>query len=263
MSLPDESGPGRESDPDQTPSAPPVFVRGLTAGPAMPWDQARAAHLEARLNAPLPLADVVYLVQRLEPWRPGAQGRFGAVYVRRRDVGEGLTVQPQLNGKTIKAQFASAAGQKRRFRQLGLAMGGSAIGAFLLITLTASIWTSRVETAERLESLEQQVQARIRQTNSQAQAAAQVRALDDQGLRNRQAANVLADLSWAAQARDPATTIEAFHWQGGLLAVEVRGDTAPFLTTDRSVRRAVRPLRRGVWLWGVENPAPAAAGATP
>lgn len=238
--------------------APAAFVRGITAAPVAPWDQTRAANLEARLNAPLPLEEVAYVLRRLEPWRPGTPGRFAAVYVRRRDIGDGLTVQPELNGKPVTAQFVSPIHQRAQVRRLGLVAGAAALGGFLLITVAVSLWTARVQSTERLASLEQLVADRTREANQRARAAAQVRALDALGMRGRQAAVVLDDLAWAGQARNPAASVEAFHWEGGFMAVEVRGDAPPFAVADRQAHRSRAPLRRGVWLWGVEPTAPTA-----
>lgn len=76
----------------QPPRAEPnVLVRTLVVPPGAPWVQQRAAMLEARHSAPLPIESLVLSLMRLEGWRPGRPGRYAACYVLARDFAGRLT----------------------------------------------------------------------------------------------------------------------------------------------------------------------------
>jgi hypothetical protein len=69
--------------------------------------------------------------------------------------------------------------------------------------------------------------------------------------RGRSIGDLMGDLTWVAASKSPDARVAAVHWQGGVMAVEVRGEAPPFATVDRRLERAPHPLRAGVWLWGV------------
>lgn len=228
-----------------------MFVRAIVTRAAAPWDQARAAALEARMNAPLPLDVTAYVLKRLEPWKPGAQGRYVAVYARRTDVRDGLVATARLDGRAIPVRFLSVERQRQQLKVFAAAAGGAAILVFLLVVCGASVFTTRAQANLRLEQLEQSTQRRLAAAKRQRAVAAQVEAVEAAGLDELRVGAVLADLDWAAGAVAPGASIEAFYREGPLLAVEVRGDQTPFAVTDRMVQRSEKPVRRGVWLWGV------------
>ena len=119
---------------------PKVFVRVIPTPPGMPWDQARAAALEARQGAPLPLIDVAYQVRRLAPWAPGQPGRHAAFYVRAQEVGEALATVQTVDGRSLTVQFVSFAEQRRRSRRLvrlGI-VGAGAAGALRGLVMLVS-----------------------------------------------------------------------------------------------------------------------------
>lgn len=243
-------------------TAPPkVFVRAIVAVPAMPWDQARAARLEASLNAPTALTEVAFVLKRLEPWRPGTPARFAAVYARHADVGDGLAIAPQFEGRPLPVRFTSPEYARARARLLAVTMAVSAAAVFLLVTVATTVWTLRAEAAQRLDMLERQTQRRVVEARAAARLTAQARALDRLDLRRHAAPEILEDIAWTARAVRPDANIDAYHWENGVLAVEARGEESPFAAADRPVRRSQRPVRSGVWLWGVE-PADT-QGATP
>ncbi len=246
-------------EPGETPGtqAPPLFVRAISTRPAAPWDQNRAARLEAELNAPLPLDVTALVVKRLERWSPGAPGRYAAVYARRSDVADGLTTVAQLDGRPIPVRFLSPERQAAQLKTFAVAVAGATIMTFLLVLTIASVIAVRSEAEARLEALEQTVQRRLVEARRREALAEQSRALTAAGVENLRASAVLADLDWAARAKSADVSLEGVYREGALMAVEVRGDQVPFAGGDRAVQRSEKPVRSGVWLWGVTDAAEA------
>jgi len=54
-------------------------------------------------------------------------------------------------------------------------------------------------------------------------------------------------------ARTPDARIEALHWDHGLLAVEARGEYPPIAGSGPPPERSSKPVRPGVWLWGLKT----------
>jgi hypothetical protein len=232
---------------------PTLLVRAISTRPALPWDQAAAARLDARMNAPLPLEQVTFVLRRLERWKLNTQGRYAAVYARHDEVRSGLVATVYLDGKSLEVRFPSPERLKRNTRLLVVIVVSSTIVTFLAVATVASILSVRHEAATRLATLEAAVATRLHQAREADAAAAKVQALESADLEGRRASAVLADLNWTAAAKTPEARIEGFFRQGELLAVEVRGDENPFVNVDRPVQRSKRSIRRGVWLWGVSD----------
>lgn len=232
---------------------PVVFARGIDAVAAMPWDQSRAARLEATLNAPLPTSDLALVLRRLGRWSLRSPARFAAIYARQSDVGDGFSTTVELDGRLIAVTFASTRRQVARARLLVVVTVLATMTTFLLVATGASVWSARSEAEQRLTALEQQAARRQLQAQSAERSSAQARALDAQAVQGTRAADVLGDLAWASAARKPDARVAAFHWEAGVLAVEARGEDSPFAASDRLVERSSSPVRPGTWLWGVRS----------
>lgn len=240
------------------PVQPRVFVRTISAPPGLPWEQARAAGLEARMGAPLPLHGVAYQVRRLEGWAPGHPARFAAFYVRAAEVGDALAAEIEVDGRMLSVRFSSDAARRRRARALA-AISGAAGGVALALAIALVFALGlRAQADARLESLEQRAAARLSQAQKLNELKRQTAALDQAQARSRGLDQVLDDLALVSAAKTPGAHIQAFHWDRGYAAVEVRGEAAPFTSLDRGAQRAAHELRPGVWLWGL---APASARA--
>lgn len=258
-----EPQPFLAEEPEIAPPEPKVFSRTISTPGGAPWDQARAAALEARVGAPLPLGEVVYRVRRLDGWSPGRPGRYVAFYVRSRDVGDGFETTVTVDGRPVEVSFLPRAEQARRAqRSLTILLASAAAGLVIALALATAIGVhANIET--RLADLEQQALARQRDATLEARQRAQARALNALGARGSSINDYLSDLAWATASKAPDAHIDALHWQHGYMGVEVRGSTAPFAAQDRTVIKADKPVRPGVWLWGVApaglHPSPAAA----
>ena len=93
--LPLGSGPTAVDDHPQ------VFARAIVTPPAPPWEQIRAANLEARHGAPLPLAELMHRVKRLSGWAPGRPGRFAVFYVRSKEFRSPFEAKVDVDGQTV------------------------------------------------------------------------------------------------------------------------------------------------------------------
>jgi len=244
---------GVEDDDREPARQPPVFARLVQAPPGLPWEQSKAALLEARHSAPLPIAEMLVRLKRLTPWRSGEPGKFAAGYVRAAEVSDRITCAVDVDGQTLQLTFEPADALARRARRsLFVAAASAGVVTTLFVAVTAAL-LARSQAEDRLAFLENQATSKLRRAEA-AQAAWRQSSALLAARPGYRVETVTADLAWAMSARDPDARIEAWRWDRGLSAVEARTDTSPFKSTDRSVRRVDRPLRRGVWLWGVEPP---------
>lgn len=244
--------PLREIEPATAePKAPHVFVRAVSAPPGWPWEQARAARLEAEHGAPLPLSELMHQVRRLAPWGLGKPGRFGVFYLRRQEYRSPFETLVDVDGQAVKVAFGTPAGRLRRLQGAGVAVGLCVAAGAVLGTGVALALGIRSEATARLEAVEQRAEARLRAAQAAKARADRVRDLEGLVAGGRPLESVLDDLSWVALSKTPEARLMGIHWERGLLAVEARGETAPFLSADRPLERAATPIRPGVWLWAV------------
>lgn len=228
-----------------------VFVRTLSAPAGLPWDQSRAAALEARLGAPLPLGEVVYQLKRLEPWSPGKPARFAAFYVRAQAIGERLSAQPVVDGEPVVVEFLSRAAQRRRSQRFVVLGTTAGLVSAIFLGSTLSALSVRSQAAAELDSAEQLAALKLGQAKALQKLKDQTRMLDGAGLKGRTLDAFLSDLAWASSAKAPEAKILAMRWEHGLMAFEVKGGAAPFTRLDRPVRKGEGAAAGGSTLWGV------------
>jgi hypothetical protein len=255
--------------PPEAKPTPKVFVRTLQTPPGWPWEQARTAELEARLSSPMPPGDAVFQLRRLQPWRPGTLARFAAFYVLARDVDGRLETQAQVDGREARVVFedpALAADRAKRLGVIGLAAG---VVAFALVLVAGLALGRRAELEGRLAAAEQQASVKLRGASAKARLKAQAQALRNWPDKGAPMSNVLADLAWIGGAKAGEARIDGVHWDRDVLAVEAPGAAPPLVVFgDRKLRRSVKPIRPGVFLWAIErnpinSPLPAPVAATP
>lgn len=249
-------------DPVEPAARPQVFARAIVTPPAPPWEQARAANLEAQHGAPLPLAELLHRVKRLSSWGPGRPGRFAVLYVRAKEVRHPFEATADVEGQTVKVSFGAGGERVRRVQ-------GGALVLLLLVAIGAVLGTSaalaigaRTRVEARLETAEKLGASKLAAATAYRNQVLQAHDLRSALGRGRPIADLVEDLAWVATAKTPEARLAAVHWQGGVMAVEVRGDQPPFAVADRQLERAPHPLRPGVWLWGVGS-ASGASGRAP
>jgi len=228
--------------------APPqVFARSILAPAGAPWDQRRAADLDARLGAPRPVSELYYKLHRLDPWRPSQASRYLAVYIRRSEVLDRFVSETEVDGRIQGVVLRSSL-------------------AVLAVSIVAAGIVGALDVRARresaLESLEQSAAVAARHAASLQSRKQVARVLDAASVRGRTIADYLADLAWASNAKAPGAHIQALYWERGLMAVETRGPKPPFAASDRAVHKADKVPGPGLTLWGVQpasNTSPSAA----
>jgi hypothetical protein len=231
--------------------APQPFARVLTAPPGLPWEQARAAGLEAKIGAPLPISQLSWQLRRLEPWRNGKAARFAAVYVRADAVKDRFEAKVDADGKPLTVVFLSSREQVRRTRVLAAVAGAFAISAFAAVTGTGLALDTRADSAARLTLIERMARQRMARSERAARLAIQDRALAAEDVDGRRLADFLDDVAWASQAKADGARVRGLHWQEGYLAIEARGDQPPVADPRRPTEKFGKPVRDGVFLWAV------------
>jgi hypothetical protein len=230
---------------------PQVFTRAFTVPSGWPWEQARAAQLEARHGAPLPIADLMHQVKRLGAWAPGQSAKYAAFYVRAREFEDAFETSVEVDGQALRVAFGTPAAAVERVKQLSLIGGVAGLTAFIAVVAIASALQAKAGAEQQLSAAEQAATSKLRLVQIQQRRANQGRARLRLANGARPIEDVLTDLAWATAAKTPDAKISALHWDHGLLAVEVRGEQAPFMAGGRRLERAPKPIRPGVWLWGV------------
>ena len=225
------------------------FTRLVTAPPSWPWDQTRAARLEAQHTSPVSGDDVSIVVRRLKPWALGQDGKFVAIYLRGMDIRQGLKFDIEIQGQRLSVDMPSpgqkAAQANERLWRIGLA--GGAIACVLLMGVMTL--QRRGAEADRLAEVENQLQRKAREAEGVARAKGDAAALAELGLGNRSLDQALTDLKQLSLKRDTATRIDAFYWNKGYWAIEARGTDAPIKDGTVPLQRSTKPVSKGVWLW--------------
>lgn len=244
-----DEGPKIEAEPRPEPK---VFVRTFVVPPGLPWDQARAAGLETRHGAPLPMSDVLFQVRRLEAWRPASPGRYAAFYVLAREVDGRLDSTLDLDGREFPVTFLAPGEQARWTRRLLAAGVGAALMSALIVSAVGAAVIRRGDAESKLQAVELHAATKLRVAKARQKLVEQAEVLAHQPGRGARARQALADVAWASSAKLPEAHIQAVHWEPDLMTFEVRGDGAPVAESpDWLLQRAKKPLRRGVWRWGV------------
>ena len=241
-------------------AAPQVFARAVQTPSGFPWDQHRAAELEARMGAPAPISELRYRIVRLEPWTFGQSGRYAALYVRSADMVEGLQVEAEVDGRTVKAVFASPEVQARQMRSRVIYLVGALVISLVVAGALISALAVRADREERLDALEQRTGRVDAQIARLARDKSDARLLQASALGSGRLSEALTDLDWAGKTKAPEAHLQSLHWERGLMTLTTRGPAPPFTASDREVRKAERPVGKWLWLWGVGRPGSASAG---
>jgi hypothetical protein len=227
------------------------FTRIINTPPALPWDQERAAKLEAKHTSPISTTatgqDLTIIVRRLEPWKPRAIGRFVAIYLRGSGHKLGLSFWVDVHGRQVKVDIPSKTGQTEALKQKTWIIASVTIIGLCLFGQAALTINRRSEVASRLDVLEIQTQRLTKQEASVSKAKQNAQALAELNMTGRTPEDVINALRTVTLSRDTNSRIEAFLWEEGDWALEVRGEATPL--KEMSMMKAPKPVRRGVWLW--------------
>lgn len=213
------------------------YVRVVETPPGAPWDQSRAARLDASLGAPLGADALIWAVERLAPWRPRMPGRFGVAYVRREDAPGGPAML-SVEGAQVRFRFSSAEEQNRRLRTIatiGLLAAAAICGGVLAVQKALSV---RAEREAALAQLEVNARGWDQAASLRSQAASDAAALQKAGAQGAAFGDLAADLFWLGQAKAPSVTIERVLWSPGGLEVTALGPGQPVIGSERKVEPA-------------------------
>jgi len=244
------SGGGGASEESIDGARPQTFVRRLSTPAGLPWEQRRAAELEAKMGAPASLSALRYQLIRTRSWRPGAPGEFAAAYLRGA-AGEDVVADVDAGGRTIQVKFQSPEARRhaliQRSLRLGAVLAPIALTALALLVALAAA-TDRENRIQALE-LKSARAALVARRLQDAQAEAKL--IASAGVQGRRPADVLADLQWIKRNRTGEAHIQAVRWEAGLMTITVRGETPPVAAVGRELRRAERPVAPWLYLWGI------------
>jgi len=233
------------------------FTRVIVTPAAFPWDQARAAQLEARHTSPVTGAvgvDLTIVVKRLIPWRPRETGRFAAVYLKGGVPPQGLSFTVDVHGQAVKVDLASKAAQASQIRQKAWVAGAAVIVSLSMVFQAGLALKRRAEIEDRLAQIEPQIERATKLNAGTARARQSAQALSELNVQVRRVDDVVDALRTVTISRDSATRIDAFLWDGGDWALEVRGGTSPLRSGSVELEMAPKPVRRGVTLWVYSQP---------
>ena len=161
------------SDPDdidvgQAFGAPPpsVFARAVQAPAGWPWEQTRAALLEARHAAPLTIDEMQLRLVRLTPWRPNEPARFAACYVRANEVTGRFETSVEIDGRSIEVVFEPPEAMAQRARRsLALAVATTAVVAIVFVAITGAL-LARSQAEQQLSDLERLADSKLRRAQT-------------------------------------------------------------------------------------------------
>jgi len=233
--------------------SPEAFVRKVEIPPGAPWDQWRAAKLEAAHSAPLSAGETAVSVRRLRPWAPNTTGLFGVAYVRRTD-GLAPELSATIDGVAVAFRFASPRAQRVTLRR------HATTAAFLLFAMIAlGLATQKaLQAREANEALLAREEINAKRWDAHGQKlqrdADERRLLHRAGADGRSFADVAADLVWLGQSKAPSVALERVTWTAGEMQVLAQGPGAPLLTPERPLA----PLERvaGLQTWRIGKTAP-------
>jgi hypothetical protein len=228
------------------------FTRVMTTPPAWPWDQTRAARLEAHHTSPVSGGDITILVRRLKPWAFNEPGEFVAVYVRAGDaVGDGIDIEVQ--GRRVRVELPSRAKRDAMLKERAVQIGCVVVLVLAFVGLTMLALQRRASLEERIAQAEVRVQRLTRQSQGLLNAKADARALAAIDVKGQTIDQVISDLNRVSMSMNEDARIEAFYWRKGYWAVEARGEEPPVRGMDGDLQKSVKPVRRGVWIWAAKS----------
>lgn len=233
---------------------PQVFSRVFTTPAGMPWEQARAAQLEARHGSPLPIAELIFRLKRLTPWSLGQPSRFAVFYVRLQEYERPFERTLEVDGQPVRVAFGAKARSTPQARHAVLVGLAAAASVLVMVAGVSLALSAKAEALARLEAAEQRAMGKARIAQAALRKAQSADLLRRQIGASKPVGEVVSDFAWVASARTEEARIVAVHWDHGLVAVEARGENAPLTVNNGSLQRTAEPIRKGVWLWAATPP---------
>ena len=229
------------------------FTRIIHAPPGWPWDQTRAAKLEAHHTSPISGDGITIIVRRLKSWSFGDTGEFVAVYLRTGDTSAEEDFDIEVQGQRLRIEVPSRAARETAIREQAWQLGAGLVIAFALASLSMLAWQRRAALEDHLDSADMRVAHEVRDAKTLQRAKADAYALGTLDLKDQTAGTVLQDIEKVAMAKNDNARIDAFYWRKGYWAVEAHGDAPPVKGMDLNLQKSTKPVRKDVWLWMVSD----------
>lgn len=226
----------------------PSFVRAIHTPPGLPWDQHRAAELEARAGSPVTDPMIRITIRRLTPWRPRKAGRFEATYERPAPV----VIQPFQRDPTRSDLPSWLRGDDSRLAKwVPRAAVAGAVGLSLMAALVLG-QMRQAETGTAAAAMEARL-AELEIAVVQSEAALRNQALvDSAGLTGRSLETFLDDLGWASRTLSSEAEVSHLGWDEAGLTISTSGPENPFGSSDRAVERSGM-ASTGATIWRIDR----------
>ena len=229
------------------------FTRVMTIPPGWPWDQSRAAMLEARLASPTSNDGVSIIVHRLKAWALGEGGEFVAIYLRAGDQMPAQGIDIDVLGRTVHIDMPSRAARTEQLKDQATRIAAVMVMVVVVLGLIALAFERRAALEDRLTNTEFQVEHEARAARAVTRAKQDAEALSELGVTDG-LDHAINDLTYVTVAKDPAARLDAFYWSKGFWAVEARGNDAPIKDSGVTLQKSAKPVHPGVWLWAASDP---------
>ena len=242
---------------------PKPFTRGFSVPPGLPWDQARAAQLEARHTSPVAALagdELRIHVKRLTPWRPGEEGRFAAIYLKASETRPGQVFRLEVQGHPVTLEIPSPALKAAQLQQNLWIMGCVGILVVALLFMVMTSLSRRQDMDSQVTTLESDIATRLHRGAAIERAKAEAEALQALDLKGHSASEVLGALRIVTLAKNPNARIDSFLWDRGYWAIEAHGTDTPLELGSVSLKRSPKPLRGDTYLWVAQLQAPIQTG---
>jgi hypothetical protein len=213
------------------------FVRIFGIPATSPWDQDRAAKLDAVLNSPLAESDVAICVRRLGLWSPSDSSRYCAAYLRKSQISDEHRVIRLIEGRDIEFVFRSDrfVRARRARRMTDLALTVAACAAVLLASVKAI--EARGDNVLALSGVEHGLRESLARQAEQDRESRFSQELAGASSQGRGGDNLMADLAWIARSRRADVQIDAVLWNGGTITLRTADQSNPIAGAERQVEQ--------------------------
>ncbi len=228
------------------------FTRVLATPPGWPWDQSRAAMLEARHTSPVSSDGVNIIVRRLKAWALGESGEFVAIYLRAGDPFPAQGIDIDVRGRTIHIDMPSRAARAEQLKDQVTRVAAILVMVVVVLSLITLAFERRGALNDRLDEAETQIDHEAREAHAVTRAKQDAEALSELGVTDG-LDHAVNDLTYLSAAHDPSARLDAFYWSKGFWAVEAHGSDTPIKDTAVTLQKSPKPVRPGVWLWAAPD----------
>jgi hypothetical protein len=217
------------------------FVRFFAIPAAGPWDQDRAAKLNASLGSPIPADDAAICIRRLGLWSPNEPARYAAAYMRKSQISGEHRLTKALEGRDVEFVFRDdRLVRTQRMRRLTDLVLVVVAGVAVLLAATKSL-TARSDNALVAAGAKRALQMSLARQTELTREEKISALLARAGGQTRGGDDLMRDLAWVARSKRADSQIEALTWEAGALTLKTADQSNPIASTDRQVSAISSP----------------------